>query len=127
MPSQAQFTAVKLFSAVTRSTSTDGTGVDLSGYINPGGRNMKAILNCGSTDGTTPSVTVKLQDSTTTTAGDYTDISGAVFTAVTDTTGAFEAIHFITKKRYLRAVATFTSDTTEATFGVAVIAENRNA
>ncbi len=124
MPSQQQFTALKLAAAAAETTSTNGTAVDLQGYINPGGRNMKAILNMIEMGGST-SITIKLQDNTTSITTGFTDITDAAFTACT-TSGTHEEIHFRTMKRYIRAVSTFAAAST-AYYGVEVIAENRYA
>lgn len=124
MPSQAQFTALKLAAAAAETTSTNGTATDLKGYINPGGRNMKAILNMIEMGGTT-AITVKLQDNTTSITTGFTDISGGAFTACT-TSGTHEEIHCRTNKRYVRAVSTFAGVST-AYYGVELIVEKRNA
>lgn len=113
----------RLLSPAVRTTDTDGSAVDLADYIHPGGRAMKAKLDLSDALGTTPSVAVKIQDSDTTTAADFTDVSGATFTAVTATTGAEEEIHFVTNKRYIRAVLTITTNTTTVTGGVYVLNE----
>ena len=125
MPSQQQFVALALATAAEYLTSTNHASVDLQGYINPGGRNMKAILNVGSMLGTT-SVSFKMQDNTTSATAGYADITGATWTAVTTTVGAHQSIHFITNKRYVRAVSTFAADSS-AVYGIELIAEARNA
>lgn len=96
---------------VTAAETVDGTGVDLQGYINPGGREMKAILSANAISGTTPTLDIKLQESDSLGTG-YTDISGAAFTQVT-TVDSLQEIHFRTSKRYVRAerVTTGTSPT----------------
>lgn len=114
----------ELLSPSVRTTSANGSAVDLQATIHPGGREIKAYLNLSSTAGTSPSVTGKIQDSDTTTAADFTDVSGATFTAITSTAGGTEAIHFQTNKRYVRAVLTFTANTTEATGGVLALVKN---
>ncbi len=102
MATQSQFDVKELLPAASQAASTvNGTGVDLQGYINPGGRQMKAILNVGTISaGTT--CDVKMQESDVVGSG-YTDIVGAAFTTVTTVTGQQE-IHFRTNKRYVRAV-----------------------
>lgn len=114
----------ELLSPATRSTSANGSAVDLQATIHPGGRQIKAYLNLSSLAGTTPSVTGKIQDSDTTTSADFTDVSGASFTAVTSTAGGTEAIHFVTNKRYIRAVLTLTANTTEAVGTMLAVVEN---
>lgn len=103
--------------AISRTTSADGSAVDLQGLVT--NHELKAILNQGTATGTTISVAVKLQDSDTTTAGDFTDISGATFTTLAGTESD-QAIQFKTNKRYVRAVATHGTDMTAATYAVLI-------
>lgn len=114
---------VELVRAARMTTSADGSAVDLRTYTNPGGKQMKAVLSLGGVAGTTPSITVKIQHSDTTTAGDFADITSATFTAAT--TNGTETIHFQTTKRYVRTVTTFTSDTTQGDVAVVLAAEKR--
>lgn len=127
MPSQKQFTAIKVLDTKTYTTSTQGAAIDLTGYINPGSRNMKAILLTGTSLATNTSVAVKLQDSNTTTAADFTDISGGAFTTITTTGVGIAEIHFQTRKRYIRAASTHGTDMTNALYSVIVIGESRFA
>lgn len=115
---------VRLLKSQAITTSTDGSAVDLQGYINPGGRNIQVVVDIGSNLGTTPSATVKIQDSDTTTAGDFTDLYTG-FAAVTATTGSLAAAHIKTNKRYLRAVATLTANTTQTVLGTYIVVQNR--
>lgn len=114
-----------LMNLKTITTTTQGSAVDLSTLNNPGGRQLKAHLAVGLQGGTSPSLTCKIQESDTTTAADFADITGATFTAVTTTGTANEAIHFKATKRYVRLVATTTSDTTSSTLSAVVIGEER--
>lgn len=114
---------VELHRAGRITTTATGSAVDLQTYTNVGGRQMKATLSLGGVAGTSPSIAVKIQESTTTTAGDFTDISGAAFT--TATTNGVESIHFQTAKRYVRAIVTFSSDTTQGDVAVVLAAEKR--
>lgn len=109
MPFQRQFTIKRLLKAATFAATT-GTGkvstggaVDISTYINAGGREMKAILEAAVT--ATSSLVVKLQESAGGTTTTWADITGAAFTALT-TTGGTSEIHFKTNQRYVRALAT---------------------
>lgn len=111
-----------LFAALARTATANGTGVDLKGYINPGGREMKAFLDVGAVSGT-PTLDVKIQDSPDNSV--FTDISGATFAQKTAV--GSEAIHFRTNQRYVRAVATIGGGTPSLTFGCYVAAEKRLA
>lgn len=124
MATQQNFDVLTLLGAVARTTSTDGSAVDLQGYVNPGGRAMKAYLDLGAVTTAGP-LTVKIQHSDTTTAADFTD-AGGNFTVipVTTTTATNEAIHFTTTKRYVRASATCTNGAGHS-YGVYLLAEKR--
>lgn len=89
----------------TTTTSGNGSAVDLQGYVNDDHFEMAATLDVGTITGTQGTFAVKVQESTTTTSGDFSDISGASFTGVTTTTGG-ETIFFKTNKRYVRLVET---------------------
>jgi len=80
--------------------------VDLQKYfINPGKREMKAVVTAIFTTTDSGTFDYKLQESNTTVDSDFSDISGATATQVGDgSTFASEAIHFFTAKRYVRGV-----------------------
>ena len=125
MATQQNMAIKGLLIAQSATTTVTGTSVDLQGTINPGGRNMKVFLDVQGVAGTTPSVTVKLQDSPNNTT--FTDIAGAAFAAITTNlaaTGVGTFLHFITNNRYVRAVATFTSNTTQAILWSGLLVEN---
>lgn len=124
MSFQANQTALRLLTTQVATTTVTGDAVDLQGYINPGGRNFKVVADVGSNLGTSPSVTIKVQDSDTTTAGDFVDLYTG-FSAVTATTGGLSTAHIVTNKRYLRAIATLTSDTTSSNVATYIVVENR--
>ena len=125
MATQQNLAILTLLGASARTTSVDGSAVDLQGYVNPGGRNIKAYLDVGAITTAGP-LTVKLQDSDTTTAADFTDIGGAAFDGytVSQTTPLNQTLHFRTSKRYVRAVAGFTNGGGHS-FGVYLLAEKR--
>jgi hypothetical protein len=123
MANQMHLTAAVLVYPAVITTSADGSAVDLSAFHNR--RNYKAVLTVASQAGTSPSATVKIQESSTTTAADFTDITGAAFTAVTTTGTATETIHFKTIKRYVRAVTTLTANTTQSVVSAILIGEER--
>lgn len=123
MATQQNLAIKSLLIAQAATTTITGTSVDLQGSINPGGRNMKVFLDAQAVAGTTPSVTVKIQDSPNNTT--FTDVPGAAFSAIT-TNGAAGApveLHFVTNNRYVRAVATFTSNTTAANIYAGLVTE----
>lgn len=126
MAFHANYSVVRLLTTQAATTSVTGSAVDLRDYINPGGRNIKVIVDVGSNLGTTPSNTVKIQDSDTTTAGDFVDLYTG-FSAVTATTGGLSTAHIKTNKRYLRAISTLTSDTTSSNVATYIMVENRVA
>ncbi len=104
--------ATLTLSATNGFDSTDTAAfaeVDLAKhFVNPGKREMKALLGAkveiASDSG---SFDYKLQESNTTVDSDFSDITGATFTQVTDaSTAAVEAIHFFTAKRYVRGYGT---------------------
>lgn len=110
----------------TTSSPSTAAGVSLVGYTNSGGRAIKGFGNLANVAGTTPSVTIKFQDSADdSTYADITTPTTAAFTAAT-TNGALTDIYFTTTKKYVRAVATFTSATTSADIAVGIIVEKRN-
>jgi hypothetical protein len=125
MSTQQNFDVLVLLGASARTTSATGSAVDLQGYVNPGGRAMKAVLNVGAITTAGP-LTVVIQDSDTTTAADFTNATNGAFTVipVETTTTAHEAIHFTTTKRYVRALATATNGGGHS-YGVFVLAEKR--
>lgn len=115
MSTQSNLKLVELVAASRKSASATGSDVDLKGYINPGGRQMKAFLSVTGVSGTSPTLDVKIQEADATSS--YTDISGATFTQATTTTS--EEIHFRTNKRYVRAIATLAG--TSPVFDVATL------
>ncbi|TXH55825.1 MAG: hypothetical protein E6Q97_07990 [Desulfurellales bacterium] len=110
-----------LFTPAARTATANGTGVDLQGYTNPGGRQMKAILTNGTTSGTSPTLDVKLQDSDDNST--FADITGATFAQ--KTAAGNEEIQFRTNKRYVRAVATIGGTSPSFTFAVLLLVNKR--
>ena len=112
-------------SASAAATTYSGAAVDLSAYINPGGRQMKAVLSLG-TITSTGTLNVKIQESTTSAEAGFSDISGAAFTATADSgslTGS-ETIHFRTNNRYVRALQVITN-TGNVDNSVYIVAERK--
>jgi hypothetical protein len=106
--------------------TVNGTAVDLQPF-SEGSTQFKALLDVTSALGTTPNFTAKIQESDSTASTSFTDISGAVFTAVTATTGnaSPESIHFVTNKRYVRLVSVTDTNTTSAVFAAYLIGGQR--
>ena len=83
----------------------DGTGIDITDYVG-----LAAVtLSAKNVAGTNPTLIVKLQDSADNTT--FADISGAVFTTVTEAGTKAATLEKITvnlnsARRYLRAVKT---------------------
>lgn len=103
-PTMRNLAVKELIRAEQISSTETGTGVDLQPYTNPGGREMKAVLSTTAVSGTTPTMDVKIQESAVLGSG-YTDITGATFTQVTDSSTT-EEIHFQTNLQFVRAIAT---------------------
>jgi hypothetical protein len=103
MSNQRQLAELQLLVPAAVSTDGNGTAVDLAGYINPGGREMKACAYFGTKSG---GLVIKMQENDTSTDadGDWADISGATLTIVSAST--IVETHFKTKLQYVRAVKT---------------------
>ncbi len=108
--------------AVLSRTSLTATALDTLLYEGK----WSCILACGAqTAGTNPTLTVKLQDCSTS-DGSYADITGATFTAVS-TTASTQIIGLDKKShaRYIKAVATF-GGTNTPTFPFGMVAIHRD-
>ena len=100
--------AVLAAPAATRSASFNGDPVDLKGFDS-----VALVVNTGAVSGA-GDMTVKLQESDTTTSGDFTDVpaarlQGAIASPLVTATTA--KIGYRGFKRYLRAVLTLNSGT----------------
>ena len=87
--------------------SANGTGVDTQGFAEG-----MVVLEVGAVSGTTPTLDVKLQESDDNST--FTDISGATFTQVTAANSSQVkrlAELNVSRKRYIRAVATIAGTT----------------
>lgn len=92
--------------------------LDLQKYfVNPGKREMKAVLAAVNNTSDTGTFDYLLQESTTSVDSDFTNISGATFTQVGDTY-TMEEIHFFTSKRWIRGSATIAGSTWTVAAGV---------
>ncbi len=104
-----------LLAPAARVADENGAAVNVRDYIGI----PKVILDSAIGTGTTPTLDVKLQDSADGSTG-WTDITGAVFTQVTDAAAALEAIGLKVDevKEYIRAVVTITGTGPSFTFSV---------
>lgn len=128
MPNQRSLAVLAIYPpAAAVTTNTNAAAVDLAPYANVGRREMKAVFGAVMQSGTT-AVVMKIQENTTSGAGDggWSDISGATKTLTTEGgLNTTNTIHFSTTKRYIRAVATLSGTTLSAQpFGIA-LAEKR--
>ena len=100
--------------AGTYTADANGAGADLQGYQGV----LKIVLDSGAGGGTTPTLDVKIQDSTDNLT--FADVSGKVFTQVTDS-ASIQSLAIDTRavRRYIRAVLTIGGST--PTFGLAAI------
>ena len=99
--------------AGTYTADANGAGADLQGYQGV----LKIVLDSGAGGGTTPTLDVKIQDSTDNST--FADVSGKVFTQVTDI-ASIQSLAIDTRavRRYIRAVIAIAG--TSPTFGLAV-------
>lgn len=101
--------------ATSGTSEVDSTGVDLQGYINPGGREMSFILSAHKVSGTSPTMAVKVQEADSQ-AGSYTDLLS--FTAINDS-DLYEQKYAVVHKRWLRVA--YTGGGTSPVFNLACI------
>jgi hypothetical protein len=103
--------------AANLTATAAGTEIDITKYfVSPARREMMATLTAfnggGNVASDTYAIDVKLQESPTTVDSDFTDITGAAFTQITETatTGTPESIYFQTlaASKYIREYATIT-------------------
>lgn len=107
-------TAVVLLPGAARTSSANGTGVDISDYEGM----AEVVLNSGAGTGTTPTLDVKIQDSDDNSA--FADVTGAVFAQVTNAAASLQKLVLNTDKcrKYIRAVATIGGTTPSFACGV---------
>jgi hypothetical protein len=109
-----------LLGADSRTTTATGTGFDLQGSNDAEGEAI-VILDCEAGSGTTPTLNVKLQDSADNSA--WADVSGKVFTEVTDAAASLQKISFNANdvRRYVRAVGTQAGTNPVFVYGVSLV------
>lgn len=104
------FSYVQALLPSTITTTTNGTGKDSAGH-----KDVLCILSLGDFTGTSPTVTVKLQNSDAV-GGTYTDIVGATFGTIDGTGDTIVKAGRVRlsgnrTKKWIRAVATVTGTT----------------
>jgi hypothetical protein len=109
--------AVPGINPAVHSTAQTGAAIDALGY-----EYALVVMHFGAlTD--TATLGIKLQDSPTTTSGDFVDITGAVYAAVEnadDNTIKVGLVRLHGKRRYVRAVSTV-ANSDNCTYAVQVI------
>ena len=111
--------AVSVVVPASISTTTTSAAVDLGGAANnasQANREVKALFVLGGVAGTTPSITVAVQECDTTN-GTYAAPRGLTSPGAITTNGVYE-VNFYPAKRYIQSVITFTANTTAAIAGV---------
>ena len=100
--------------AGTYTADANGAGADLQGYQGV----LKIVLDSGAGGGTTPTLDVKIQDSTDNSS--FTDVVGKTFVQVA-TIASLQSLGIDTRavRRYIRAVLTIAG--TSPAFGLAVV------
>ena len=96
--------------------TVNGPAIDRIGF-----EEALLAVNSGA-NGTGGTVDIKVQEADTTTSGDFTDVTGAAFTRITesnDNTVYAGRLNLVGRKRYLRVVAVV--GTAACDFGVEVI------
>lgn len=113
----SSYAVKELFSALARTASANGSGIDLNAD-QPFGP-VTLLLSIGAASGTTPTLDVKLQDSAD--GASWADISGAAFAQ--KTAAGFGTLQISTWRRHIRAVATIAGTTPSFTFSVVGLIE----
>lgn len=98
----SDMTVTELQAPARRTSTTNGTGVDIRDYDGT----LMAILTSSAGGGTSPTLDVKIQDSADNSS--FADVTGLTFTQVTAAADATEAIAINAPglRRYVRSVST---------------------
>lgn len=104
--------AAQTLAPAAQSAAVDGTAVDLANY-----HRAMVVIDTGTATGTTPSFTFEVQESDTTTSGDFTpvadaDLDGTEPVITTANDAAVYEIGYRGRKRYLRVTIEAASGTT---------------
>ena len=126
MPDQQLQGVQVLMNGVFTTTTQGPLSVDLGAKgLNLEKRNVKAMAFFHGVAGTTPSVTITIEESDT--SAFTTTSAAASFTAVTTTASTNAKAHYKPTLRYQRATATYTANTTSAGLVVALIVDARDS
>lgn len=108
------FTYKTLLAPLARTTTANGTGLDITGYVD----DIEVVLLNNTTSGTTPTLDVKIQDSADNSS--FADVTGLTFSQVTAalTNPSSLKIPANTCRQYIRAVATIGGTTPSFLCGV---------
>lgn len=113
----SQLTAVNLLPTAARTTTANGTGVDMQARRGT----ALVVLDSAAGSGTTPTLDLKLQDSADNST--FADIAGATFTQVAGVASRQSIVVNVDgTARYWRAVSTIAGDTPSFTFSLNAIA-----
>jgi len=109
----AELSVLELQAAVSKTSTFNGTGVDLLGYQGK----IKVTQDVGAVTGTTPTLDGKIQDSADNST--FADVTGLTFTQVT-TSSNIQSIGVDPRavRRYIRYVGTLGGTTPNFTFAV---------
>lgn len=110
--------AQALHQAVT--TTTQGTYQD----FHDSNISLNAFLSVGAVSGTSPSVTIQIEESNTTNSG-FTVIPNMIFAAVTTTSTTPQVIRGLSSKQYVRANAVTVSGTSPSVDADVILVSNR--
>jgi hypothetical protein len=113
---------LSLFDPSDRSASANGTAIDILSYEGQ----AAAILQSAAGTGTTPTLDVRLQDSSDGST-DWADVTGAAFAQVTNAAASTQIVKFNASavQRYIRAVATIAGTTPLFTCAVSFVGKKQ--
>lgn len=116
----------KVLLNATATTTTEGSAVDLTGQlVEIGKAQMAALLIAPARTYTgTPTVTIKIEEDST--SGFTAPTTVATFTAIATTAATSELKAASPTKQYVRAVATFSAATSTGSYAVALLATQRS-
>lgn len=120
-----QANVVEALACAERTSTVTGSAVDVREYE---GKGQVILMSSAATAGTSPTLDVKLQDSTTS-GGSYSDVTGATFTQVTDAADSTEMIpiDFDASDGFIKVVGTIGGTSTPTfQFGVAIIGQKKS-